>query len=150
MFDIDRDIDLAHLREIMSKETITNEEYNYYGLYLMNIIKIVLNSHWFRGYPDDLKEDMSTEALIDTIPARLKFDGERYTKPTAPFNYIWRIVYHSCQHVLKNYYLMQHRMVSASRVGQGTRLMDSPVEFTDDILEKAVNDWDAIAENLRG
>lgn len=149
LFDSDRDIDLAHLRELMTKETVDNVEYNYYGLYITNIIKIVLNSHWFRGYPDDVKEDMMSESLIDTLKARTKFHGDKYPQPTAVFNYIWRIAYHSCQHVLVNWYKMQNRMVAASHVGEHTKLADGFEDFTDDIIDKAVNDWDAIAENLR-
>lgn len=149
-FDIERDVDLEHLRELMTRKEITNEEYNYYGLYIRNIINIVLNSHWFRGYPEDVKEDMMTESLIDTIKVRLKFNGEKYPTPSAPFNYIWRVAFHSCQHVLSNWYLMQNRMVAASHVGSGTCLMDSSEEFSDDIIEKAVNDWEEIELNLRG
>lgn len=148
-FDINRDIDLSHLREIMEKDEPSNEEYNYYGLYVTNIVRIMLNAAKFRGYPDDVKEDLRGEATIDMLKARRKFKGADYPQPTAPFNYLYRIGFHSFQHVLSNYYLMQNRMVAASRVGRGTCLADSPEEFTDDIMEKAVSDWDAIAENLR-
>lgn len=149
-FDIDRDVDLAHLREIMETEEPENEDYNFFGLYVRNIILIMLNSAHFRGYQDDVKEDIMGEALIDCLKARRKFRGDEYPQPSAPFNYLYRIGFRSAQHVLAKYYLMQNRMVAASLVGQGTHLMDSPEEFTDDIIEKAVNDWDAIAENLRG
>lgn len=148
-FDIDKDIDLEHMREISAMEDPSNEDYNFYGLYVRNIIRIMLNAAKFRGYPDDVKEDIMGEALIDCLKARRKFRGEDYPQPTAVFNYTYRIAYHSAQHILARYYLMQNRMVAASQVGQGTHLMDSPEEFTDDIIEKAVNDWDAIAENLR-
>lgn len=146
-FRVDQDVDLAHLRELMTKETVDNVEYNYYGLYITNIIKIVLNSHWFRGYPDDVKDDMMSEALIDTIKARTKFDGAKYPQPTAVFNYIWRIAYHSCQHVLVNYYRMQAKMVPASMCGRDTKFADG-TDFDDNILDKAVTDWDVIREHL--
>lgn len=149
-FCLDKDVDLEHLRDLMTREKITNEEYNYYGLYIRNIINIVLNSHWFRGYPEDVKEDMMTESLIDTIKVRLKFNGEKYPNPSAPFNYIWRVAFHSCQHVLDNYYkTRQNLFTPASQVGAGTCLMDSSEEFSDDIIEKAVNDWEEIELNLR-
>ena len=32
-FCLDKDVDLEHLRELMTRDEITNEEYNYYGLY---------------------------------------------------------------------------------------------------------------------
>lgn len=149
-FDINRDIDLAHLRAIMGMEEPTNEDYNFFGLYVENIIKIMLNGAKFRGYPEDVKEDLAGEARIDMLKARRKFKGDLFPARTAPFNYLFRVGFHSFQHVLSNYYEMQHRMVAASQVGSGTRLMDSPVEFTDDIIEKAVNDWEEIEENLRG
>lgn len=147
-FRVDQDVDLAHLRELMTKETVDAVEYNYYGLYITNIIKIVLNSHWFRGYPDDVKDDMMSEALIDTIKARTKFDGEKYTQPTAVFNYIWRIAYHSCQHVLVVWYRMQNRMVPASQCGKGTKLSGGG-DYDEDILNKALTDWDEVAEHLQ-
>lgn len=146
-FRVDQDVDLAHLRELMTKETVDAVEYNFYGLYITNIIKIVLNSHWFRGYPDDVKEDMMSEALIDTIKARTKFNGEKYPQPTAVFNYIWRIAYHSAQHVLTKYYQMQNRMVPASLCGRDTKLSDGS-DFDEDILDKAETDWDQIYEHL--
>lgn len=147
-FRVDQDVDLAHLRELMTKDTVDAAEYNYYGLYITNIIKIVLNSHWFRGYPDDVKDDMMSEALIDTIKARTKFDGEKYTQQTAVFNYIWRIAYHSCQHVLVNFYKHKNdaEMIPASLVGANVRT-SSGEPFDGDIIEKAP-DWDAVIENL--
>lgn len=148
-FDINRDVDLAHLREIMTVDDISNEDYNYFGLYTRNIIRIMLNGAKFRGYSDEVKEDLEGEALIDMLKARRKFKGDLYPQRTAPFNYLFRIGFHSFQHVLENYYHMQNRMVPASQVGAGSLLMDSGVEFSDDILDKAVADWDAIAENLR-
>lgn len=148
-FDINRDIDLAHLRSIMQMDKPSNEDLNYYGLYVYNIIKILLNGSNFRGYKDDVKEDMTGEALIDMTKARTKFDGAEHPEPSAPFNYLFRVGFHSFQHVLNTYYRMQNRMIPASQVGKGIRIADSSKEFTDDILEKAVNDWDAIADNLR-
>ena len=149
-FDINNDVDLAHLRELMTTEEISNEEYNYYGLYVTNVIKIMLNASSFRGYDEDVKESIMGEALYDCLRARLKFDGAKYPQPSAPFNYAYRIAFRSAQHVLANYYLMQNRMVAASHVGEHTKLADGFEDFTDDIIDKAVNDWDAIAENLRG
>ena len=147
-FDQDRDIDLQHLRELMAMPDLAGMEYNYFGLYVMNIVKIMLNGAKFRGYPEDVKQDLTSEALVDMLKARNKFDGERYPQPTAPFNYLYRIGFHSFQHVLKNYYRMQARMVPASQVGHADMLADGS-EFTDDILDRAITDWDAIAENLR-
>lgn len=147
-FNADRDVDLAHLRELMSTEDIDDVGYNYYGLYCMNIIRIMLNSCNFRGYPDDVKADMMSEASLDMVKARTKFDSGKYTAPTAPFNYLYRIGFHSFQHVLTVYYrTMQNRFVAASQVGKA-RLADGE-DFDEDILDKAVTDWDAIAENLR-
>lgn len=146
-FDINRDVDLEHLRELMSISDIDAVSYNYYGLYCTNIIKIMLNSVKFRGYPDDVKADLTSEAVLDMLKARTKFDGEKYNAPTAPFNYLYRIGFHSFQHVLTVYYRMQNRMVPASQVGKA-RLADGE-DFDEDILDKAITDWDAIAENLR-
>lgn len=148
-FDINKDVDLAHLRELMSVDDISNADYNYFGLYTRNIIKIMLNSSKFRGYDDAVKEDLEGEAMFDMLRARRKFKPELYPQPSAPFNYLYRIGYHSFQHVLENYYHMQNRMVPASQVGAGALLMDSAIEFSDDILDKAVADWDEIAANLR-
>lgn len=148
-FNIDQDVDLAHLRDLMSREDIDGTDYNYYGLYVMNIIKIMLNSSKFRGYPDDLKEELREEAVYDMLRARTKFSGDRYPQPTAPFNYLYRIGFHSFQHVLAKYYQMQSKMVPASLVGNGSRLMDSDVEFSDDILDKAATNWEDIVLNLQ-
>lgn len=147
-FDINKDVDLQHLRELMSKSDIDAVSYNYYGLYCSNIIKIMLESVKFRGYPDDVKDDLTSEAVLDMLKARTKFDGAKYTQPSAPFNYLYRIGFHSFQHVLTVYYRMQNKMVPASLVGKGTKLADGG-DFDEDILDKAVTDWDAIAENLR-
>ena len=43
---------------------------------------------------------------------------------------------------------MQSKMIPASQVGTGSALMDSSDEFSEDILDKAITDWDAIADNL--
>lgn len=146
-FDINKDVDLQHLRELMSKSDIDAVSYNYYGLYCSNIIKIMLESVKFRGYPDDVKDDLTSEAVLDMLKARTKFDGAKYTQPSAPFNYLYRIGFHSFQHVLTVYYRMQNRMVPASLVGKGTKLSDGD-DFDEDILEKAVTDWDQIYEHL--
>ena len=149
-FDIERDVDLEHLRSLLGDRELDGLEYDYLGLYLRNIGRIMLNSAQFRGYGDDVKEDMLGEAIIDMLKARKKFRGDDYPQPCAPFNYCFRVGYHSFQHVLGNYYLMQNRMTPASHVGSGTCLMDSSEEFSDDIIEKAVNDWEEIELNLRG
>lgn len=146
-FDINKDVDLQHLRELMSKSDIDAVSYNYYGLYCSNIIKIMLESVKFRGYPDDVKDDLTSEAVLDMLKARTKFDGAKYTQPSAPFNYLYRIGFHSFQHVLTVYYRMQNRMVPASLCGKGTKLADGD-DFDEDILEKAVTDWDQIYEHL--
>ena len=147
-FDINKDVDLQHLRELMSKSDIDAVSYNYYGLYCSNIIKIMLESVKFRGYPDDVKDDLTSEAVLAMLEARTKFDGAKYTQSSAPFNYLYRVGFHSFQHVLTVYYRMQNKMVPASLCGKGTKLADGG-DFDEDILDKAVTDWDAIAENLR-
>lgn len=147
-FDINKDIDLGHLRSLMLTDDINGTEYNYYGLYIRNIIKIMLNSAHFRGYSDDVKEDLEAEATIDMLKARRKFAADKYPQATAPFNYLYRIGFHSFQHVLATYYQMRCKMVPASQVGSGAYLFDSTDEFAEDILDKAVTDWDAIADNL--
>lgn len=147
-FDINTDIDLGHLRELMATEEISDRDYNYYGLYIKNIIRIMLNSGHFRGYADDVKEDLEAEATIDMLKARTKFNGGKYPQATAPFNYLYRIGFHSFQHVLSNYYKIQCKMIPASQVGSGSCVMDTSDEFSEDILEKAVTDWDMIAANL--
>lgn len=147
-FDINKDVDLAHLRELMTVEEPTPLDYNYYGLYCKNIIKIMLNSSNFRGYADDVKEDMEGRAMIDMIKARTKFKGDKYPQPTAPFNYLFRIGFHSFQHELSDYYKMRDKMVPASLVGSA-RLMDSSEYFDDDILDGAAVDWDEIVLNLK-
>jgi hypothetical protein len=43
---------------------------------------------------------------------------------------------------------MQSRMTPASYVGKGVKLMDSGDDFSEDILEKASEDWEAIMDNL--
>jgi hypothetical protein len=148
-FDINRDIDLGHLRSLMATDDIKDGDYNFYGLYVKNIIKIMLNSSHFRGYDDDVKEDLEAEATIDMLKARTKFAGEKYPQPSAPFNYLYRIGFHSFQHVLANYYQIRCKIIPASQVGSGSLMMDSSDDFSEDILDKAVTDWDAIADNLR-
>lgn len=147
-FNIDRDVDLAHLRAIMSSRDPSNDDLNHYGLYCKNIIKILLNSAKFRGYPDDVKENLDFEALVDMLKARTKFKGKDYPSKSAPFNYLYRIGYHSFQHVLVNFY--KHKgeaeMIPASLVGANVRT-SSGEEFDGDIIEKAPS-WDAVIENL--
>lgn len=147
-FDINRDIDLEHLRSLMTTGEIKDSEYNYYGLYIKNIIKIMLNSAHFRGYDDDVKEDLEAEATIDMLKARTKFNGEKFSQPTAPFNYLYMIGFHSFQHVLVNYYRRkgEAEMIPASLVGSGT-MTSSGELFDGDILDKAT-DWDTIIENI--
>ena len=148
-FDINSDVDLAHMRELMTTEDISNEDYNFYGLYVTNVIKIMLNASSFRGYDEDVKENIMGEALYDCLRARTKFKGDQYPQPTAVFNYTYRIAFRSAQHVLGKWYEMQNRMVAASHVGAGTKLAYGFEEFSDDIIDKAVNDWDAIEAHLR-
>lgn len=147
-FNINADVDLGHLRAIMGMDEPSNEDHNYYGLYCKNIIKILLNSAKFRGYPDNVKEDLDFEALVDMLKARQKFKGEQFPQPTAPFNYLYRIGYHSFQHVLVNYYKHKDEaeMIPASMVGNGTMTSSGEV-FDGDVLDKATT-WDAIVENL--
>lgn len=140
-FDVNRDIDLDHLRAIMSADDISNQDYNFYGLYVQNIIRIMLNSSHFRGYGDDVKEDMSGEAMIGMLKARRKFDGEKFSARTAPFNYLYRIGFHCFQHVLANFYRMQDRMVPESVESAGKALERAETE--DGAL-----DWDAVVDNL--
>lgn len=147
-FDLNKDIDLKHLRSLMTTDELSGSEYNYYGLYVKNIIKIMLNSGHFRGYNDDIKEDLEAEATYDMLKARRKFAADLYPQATAPFNYLYRIGFHSFQHVLATYYQMRCKMIPASQVGSGSFLSDSSDEFSEDILEKAVTDWNAIADNL--
>ena len=111
-------------------------------------MQIMLDSSHFRGYPDDVKQDIMSEALVDMLKARKKFDTSRYSAPTAPFNYLYRIGYHSAQHVLTIYYRMQVKMVPASQCGEGTKFEDGS-DYDDNILDKAEMDWDAIASHLR-
>lgn len=146
-FNADKDVDLAHLREIMGTEDVDAMNYNFYGIYLRNIIRIMLDSHHFRGYPEDVKMDIESEALIDGLKARTKFDGAKFPAPTAPFNYLYRICYHSAQHVLTNYYKMQVKMVPASQCGAGTKFVDGS-DFDTNILDKAPTDWGVIKEHL--
>jgi hypothetical protein len=147
-FNIDRDVDLAHLRSIMAIEEPSNDDLNHYGLYCKNIIKIMLNSAKFRGYPDEIKENMDFEALVDMLKARTKFKGEQYPAPTAPFNYLFRIGFHGFQRVLVQYYKHKDEaeIVPASLVGLNVRTSNGDA-FDGDVLDKAT-DWDAIIENL--
>ena len=147
-FDINRDVDLVHLRSLMGPVEVNETEHNFYGLYCQNIIRIMLNGAKFRGYPEQVKDSMAFEAIVDLVRARKKFKGDAYPQPTAPFNYLFRIGYHSFQHVLKNYYASTAELeeIPASMVGVGT-LTASGEEFDGDILEKATG-WEAIEECL--
>lgn len=146
-FNIDTDIDLEYLRRLMETPEPQPKDFNMYGVFIRNIIKIVQNDHHFRGYPDYLKDDMMSEALVDLVKARTKFKSKDYPRPSAPFYYLWRIAFNSCAHVCEHYYRMQNRMYPASQVGQQNRFDDGgPV---DDILETERTDWDLIAESLR-
>lgn len=148
-FDIDRDVDLAHMRELMTTDEISAADHNFFGLYVTNVIKIMLNGASFRGYGDDVKEDIMGEALYDCLRARLKFDGAKYTQPSAPFNYMYAIAYKSAQHVLAKFYEMQNRMVAASHVGENTKLADGFSDYSEDILDKAPCEWGEIEEHLK-
>ena len=48
------DIDRAHLRELMAKETLTEPEYDQYGLYCASIARIILAR---KGWRDQIKEE---------------------------------------------------------------------------------------------
>ena len=147
-FNIDRDVDLVHLRAIMGTEDPSNDDLNHYGLYCKNIIKIMLNSAKFRGYPDDVKENLDFEALVDMLKARQKFKGDEYPQASAPFNYLYRIGFNAFRRVLVNFYKHKDEaeMIPASLVGANVRT-SSGEAFDGDLIEKAP-DWDAIIENL--
>lgn len=146
-FCANRDVDLEHLRTIMATEDLSPMEYNYYGLYVQNIVRISLNCDNFRGYDEYVKDDMRMEALIDCVKARKYFKSDKYPAATAPFNYLMTIAKHSFQHVLEKFYRMQNKMVAASNIEKGASSLDgSPVDS--DLIDRAVTDWDLIAENL--
>lgn len=138
-FNINRDVDLQHLRYLMSVENIGASDYNYYALYCKNIIRIMFDSAKFKYYDDDVKEDMESEAIIDMLKARTKFNAIKFTEATAPFNYLYRIAFHSFQHILKIYYRFRSNCVPCSSI----------VSTDFDITEKATTEWSVIADNYK-
>ena len=139
-FDIYSDIDLADLRDLMSTEILTSAEYDRYGLYCLNLLKILCKNHKFIGYSDSVKEDLCGAALPDILVARRTFKGSDYPQPTAPFNYLYRISYNAFARTLKNYY--EHRennIVPMSCLPDGT----------DEMVEKEIGlNWCSIEENI--
>lgn len=147
-FDIDKDVDLTHLKALMLTKEPDPREYNWYGIYVANIIKISLHDDHFRGYPDDVTEDMSTEALIDCVKARTHFNAEKYPTATAPFNYLMTVAKHAFLHVLDKYYKTKQNLITAaSHIEAKTRNMDG-TEFDSGLIDKAATDWNEIHENL--
>ena len=144
------DIDRAHLRELMAKETLTEAEHDQYGLYCASIARIILARSDFRGYDDNTREEMRGEALLDTLKARRKFDGVRYPQLSAAFSYLYRIAYHSFQHVLKKYYRSKQNMILAASLVDNVdcRMYDGD-EFDPETIDSAETNWDTIAELLR-
>ena len=142
-FDVDKDVDLAHLRELMACESLTPDNANFFGRYVRNIARIMLSSSRFCGYPNDVKSDMEMEAIIDMLKARVHFDGERYPQPTAPFNYLYRVGFHSFCHVLTKYYT-QINFVPFSHIDSVSKpKVREMLEIADD-----GDNWDVIADNL--
>lgn len=147
-FDIEKDVDLVHLKKLMMMPEVEGKEYNWYGVYIQNIIKISLHDDHFRGYPDDVIEDMTTEALIDCVKARKHFNAEKYPTATAPFNYLMTVAKHSFIHVLDKYYKTKQNLIfAASRIEENTKTMDGD-DFDSSLIDKAATDWNEIHENL--
>lgn len=139
-FNVNRDIDLQHLRYLMSNQVISPSDYNYYALYCKNIIRIMFDSAKFKFYDEDVKEDLEAEAIIDMLKARSKFNGDKHDAATAPFNYLYRVAFHSFQHVLKIYYRFRSNCLPASYI--------TPMDDYD-VTEKATTDWSLIADNYK-
>ena len=148
-FKPDRDIDREHLRELMSKQSLTQSEYDQYGLYCSSVARILLSRSEFRNYPDDVKEEMRGEALIDTLKARQKFNADKYKQLSAAFSYLYRISYHSFQHVLKKYYRSKQNLIlAASRVDNAENRIFEGECFDPELIQSYLVDWDKISAML--
>lgn len=143
------DIDRAHLRELMAKDTLTEPEYDQYGLYCASIARIILARSDFRGYDEDTKEEMRGEALLDTLKARRKFDGVKYPQLSAAFSYLYRIAFHSFQHVLKKYYRSNQNIIfAASEVDNADCRIYDGDEFDPEFIQYSETNWENIANLL--
>lgn len=83
------------------EENIIGKEYELLGNCIMTLIRIVLNNVKFRYQPDNIREDIVTEAYVDIFTALQKkcFDP---TKGNA-YSYFFRLAYVSGIHVLEKY-----------------------------------------------
>lgn len=100
----ERDIDLADLRRILTTSERTEEDKQALGQYIDNVAKILLKSSKFCGYPDAVKNDIKSLGCWDAITGCDGFDGDKYPNDTAPFSYIYRIIYNRAGHVVMDYY----------------------------------------------
>lgn len=146
-FDLEKDIDLAHLRTLMTTETLSYSDNEYYGIYCRNIAKIMLNSGKFVGYPPSLKEEIEGNAILKMLTARVHFD-DKYDAPSAPFNYLYRCAYNSCLKTIMAYYKMQDKMIPVSELPNGAHRSDGTT-MEIDYFDSAITDWDEIADHLR-
>lgn len=100
---MDRDIDLEDLRTLMGCH-FEKEDNERFGHYLQNIAKILLQSKKFIGYPETVKDDIRSLGILDAYSGSANFDGEKFRAQTAPFSYIYRIMYNRATHVIKDFY----------------------------------------------
>ena len=102
-FSMNRDIDLEDLRSLMGDHS-EEERKTRFGHYLQNIAKILLQSRKFVGYPETVKDDIRSLGILDAYSGASNFDGDKFRAQTAPFSYIYRIMYNRATHVIKDFY----------------------------------------------
>lgn len=128
-FSMNRDIDLEDLRSLMGDHS-EEERKTRFGHYLQNIAKILLQSRKFVGYPETVKDDIRSLGILDAYAGASNFDGEKFRAQTAPFSYIYRIMYNRATHVIKDFY-REKAFTVTSDSGNGiadTLSVDEPEE----------------------
>lgn len=112
-FNPKRDIDLVDFRELLSKKERNEEEHNRCCMYIYVVADILLHSSNFAGYPDEVKNEIKARGLVQSVLYASHFDGEAYPTKSAPFYYIYRIVYSMACHALRDYYKQMYIPFSA-------------------------------------
>lgn len=139
-FNISKDVDLQDLRNVMLKSERTTDEQDRLAMYVNNIVSIVLHSAKICGYPDDIKSEIRADGFLDAMNAAPHFNAE-YTAPTAPFSYLYRVIFNKATKVLKKYY--KQRYVPFSSIDGDYESTLAAAEDDEVIEQPIADDFDA-------
>ena len=125
------------------KERISDE----LGIMAMLLSKKLVNHRYFNRYPDTVKEEMQTEALIAILRAIPKFDHEKYKNPFAYFTQVSMNVmigtvtkYYKNQATEISYFLHNTEVIDTSDQGTLTRILQHDAYVGSQLRKKAIKE----------